>query len=113
MKEILHAKIHHAIVTESNLNYVGSITVDEALLEKVGIVENEKVLVSSITSGNILETYVFLGKRNSGVICMNGATSHLIKKGEIVVIMAFEITNDLIKPKVALVDNNNAFIKYL
>ena len=107
MRSILRSKIHKAIVTESNLNYIGSITIDEELIEKVGLWPGEKVLVVSNTSGNRLETYVIPGKRNSRVICMNGASSHLIKKGEEIIIMGFEITNEKIQSK------NNKFVKFL
>lgn len=113
MKEILSSKIHKASVTESDLNYVGSITVDEELLEKSGLIEWQKVLVVSNTSGARLETYILKGKRKSGVICTNGAASHLIKKGEEIIIMGFEITDKKINPKCILVDKNNKFLEYL
>lgn len=113
MREMLHAKIHRAIVTEADLNYIGSVTIDSALLKKTGLLPNQKVLITSLTSGNRLETYIIPGKKNSGVICMNGPVSKLIKKNEMVVIMGFEITNKPIKPKVILVDKKNKFVKYL
>ncbi len=86
MRFILRSKIHKARVTEADLSYVGSITIDEELIEKVGFGPGEKVLVVSNTSGARLETYVISGKKGSGVICMNGATAHLIKKGEEIII---------------------------
>ena len=92
MREILHAKIHNATVTEANLAYVGSITIDSDLIDVVGLWEGQKVMVVSNTSGARLETYVIRGEAGSGVICMNGACSHLIKKGEVVIIMGFEIS---------------------
>ncbi len=113
MRWILRSKIHKAIVTECDVNYIGSITIDQNLLEKVGLVKGEKVLVVSNTSGARLETYVIVGKRGSGIICMNGAAAHLIKKGEEVIIMGFELTNKPIKPKNILVDKNNKFIRFL
>ncbi len=113
MKEILCSKIHKAIVTEANLEYVGSITIDKELMEKVGFLPGQKVLVVSNTSGARLETYVIRGKRNSGIICMNGAASHLIKKHEEIIIMGFEITDKPIKPKSIIVDKDNRFVKYL
>lgn len=82
-------------------------------MEKVGLWPGEKVLVVSNTSGARLETYVVVGKRNSGVICMNGAAAHLIKKGEEIIIMGFELTNKPVKSKSLLVDKNNKFLKYL
>jgi len=113
MRFILRSKIHKANVTDSNLNYIGSITIDEELIEKSGLMNGEKVLVASNTSGARLETYVIPGKRNSGIICMNGASAHLIKKGEEIIIMGFELTDKLIKAKNILVDKNNRFVKYL
>ena len=72
----------------------------------------QKVLVVSVTSGARLETYVIEGERNSGIICMNGAAAHLIKKGEIVIIIGFELSQELIIPKTILVDENNRFVRY-
>lgn len=109
----MHAKIHKAIVTEANLNYVGSITIDEELTEKVGLWPGEKVLVVSNTTGVRLETYVIVGERGSGVICMNGAAALLIKKGEIIIILGFELTDAPIQAKIILVDDKNKFLKFL
>lgn len=109
----MRSKIHKARVVEANLIYVGSITVDEELMEKAGFWPGEKVLVTSNTSGVRLETYVITGKRGSGIICMNGAASHLIKVGEEIIVMGFELTDKQIKAKVILVDENNKFVKYL
>jgi aspartate 1-decarboxylase len=113
MRFILRSKIHRAKVTEANLDYVGSIAIDEDLLDKSGLIEGEKVLVTSVTSGARLETYVISGEKGSGVICMNGPASHLIKEEEIVIIMGFELTDEPIKPRIILVDENNHFIKYI
>jgi|SRR3989344_8290123 len=113
MREILKSKIHKATVTEANLNYMGSITIDENLIEKADFWEGQKVLVVSNTTGARLETYVIKGKKGSGIICMNGASSHLIKKGEEIIIIGFEITNKPIKPKNILVNKNNKFVRYL
>jgi len=113
MKEILSSKIHKATVTEANLEYVGSITIDKTLMDLVELIEGQKVLVVSNTTGNRLETYVIPGKNDSGVICMNGASAHLIKKGEEIIIMGFEITDKPIKAKNILVDKNNRFFKFL
>jgi len=111
MRWVLRSKIHKATVTDANLNYIGSITIDEDLMNRVGFWPGEKVLVVSNTSGVRLGTYVIKGEKNSGIICMNGATSHLIKKGEEIIIMGFELTNKPIKSKNILVDKNNKFIK--
>jgi len=113
MRWVLRSKIHQAIVTEANLEYIGSLTIDEDLMEKVGLWPGEKVLVASISSGGRLESYVIPGKRGSGVICMNGAAAHLIKTGEKIIIMGFELSDRPIKSKIILVDQNNKFVRYL
>jgi aspartate 1-decarboxylase len=113
MRWMLRSKIHKATVTEANVNYIGSITIDEKLMKKADIWKGEKVLISSISSGTRLETYVIAGKENSGIICINGAAARLIKKGEEVIIMGFELTDELIKPKIVLVDKKNNFVKSL
>jgi aspartate 1-decarboxylase len=113
MRSFLRSKIHKATVTEADLSYVGSITIDKKLLIKVGLMPGEKVLVVSNTTGARLETYIIEGKAGSGIICMNGAAAHLIKKGEEIIIMGFEITDKIISPKAILVDNKNHYVKYL
>ena len=109
MREVLSSKIHNATVTEARLDYIGSITIDQDLLDKVNLWPGQKVLVVSNTSGSRLETYVIPGERNSGVICMNGACAHLISKNEEVIIMGFEFSKNPIIPKCILVDKNNIF----
>ena len=113
MRWFLRSKIHQATVTEANLNYVGSITIDEELLDRVGLEEGEKVLVVSNTSGARLETYVIVGERHSGSICMNGAAAHLIAEGEEIIVMGFELTNQVVQPKTILLDKQNHFVRYL
>lgn len=113
MRWILRSKIHKATVTETNLAYLGSITIDEDLIEKAGFWVGEKVLVVSNTTGARLETYVIKGARESGTMCMNGAASHLIKKGEEIIIMGFELTDAPLIPKNVLVDARNRFERYL
>jgi aspartate 1-decarboxylase len=113
LRSVLRAKIHKAIVTQADPDYVGSITIDKNLTEKVGLWANEKVLVASNTSGNRLETYVIEGERGSGKICMNGPAAHLIAAGEEIVIMGFEITDEPIEPVVVLVDKENNFVRFL
>lgn len=112
MRIFLKSKIHNATVTEANLKYVGSITIDESLMIKADIKEYEKVLVVDNTNGNRLETYVIKGKKNSGHICMNGAAAHLIKKGHQIIIMTYQITNKPVKPTIVIVDKNNKFVKF-
>lgn len=113
MRWLLRSKIHKATVTEANLEYIGSITIDEELLEKVGLWPGERVLVVSNTSGVRLETYVIPGERGSGVICMNGACAHLVKKDDELIIMGFELSDKPITPKCILVDKKNKFVRYL
>lgn len=113
MRAFLRSKIHKATVTEANLDYIGSITIDEALLEKADIAEYEQVLVVNNTNGNRLETYALKGPRNSGVICMNGAAAHLVQAGHEVIIMTFELSNQPIEPIAVLVDSANKFVQYL
>ncbi|MCX7983552.1 MAG: aspartate 1-decarboxylase [Bacteroidetes bacterium] len=113
MRIYLRSKIHKAIVTEANLHYVGSITIDEDLMERADIAEYEKVLVVDNTNGNRLETYVIKGKRNSGIIAMNGASAHLIHQGDEIIIMSFQIADKPKKPINILVDKNNRFVRYL
>ncbi len=87
--EMMHAKLHRAKVTDANLNYIGSITIDEDWMDEVGILNNEKVQVVNVTNGNRLETYAIPGKRGSGTICLNGAAAHKAQKGDIVIIIAY------------------------
>lgn len=113
MRWVMRSKIHKAVVTEANLEYIGSITIDADLLDRVGLWEGEKVLVVSNTSGARLETYVIVGERGSRVICMNGAAAHLVQAGEELIIMGFELTDKPVQPKVILVNEDNEFVEYL
>ncbi len=113
MRWVLRSKIHKATVTEARPDYVGSITIDVSLMEMVGIWPGEKVLVISNTTGARLETYAIPGERGSGVICMNGGAAHIIKEGEEIIIMGFELCDAPILPKVVLVDNDNKFLRWL
>ena len=87
--EILKSKIHRAVITEANLNYVGSITIDEDLIEAANIIENEKVQVVNVNNGERLETYVIRGKRGSGICCLNGPAARKGMVGDIVVIISY------------------------
>ncbi|WP_374686685.1 aspartate 1-decarboxylase [Promineifilum sp.] len=113
MRWVLRSKIHKATVIDANVAYVGSITIDEELIERVGLWPGEKVLVVSNTSGARLETYVIAGERGSGVINMNGAAAHLIKAGEEIIIIGFELTDKPITPRQILVDKNNRYVRDL
>jgi aspartate 1-decarboxylase len=113
MRWFLRSKIHKATVTEADLNYIGSITIDEDLVQKAGLLPGERVLVVSNTSGARLETYVIAGPPGSGVITMNGAAAHLINAGDEIIIMGFELSDGLVEPTAILVDEQNRFVRYL
>lgn len=87
--EVLKSKIHRCIVTEANLNYVGSCTIDEDLMDAANMIEHEKIQIVNANNGERLETYVIKGKRGSGIICMNGPAARLVMTGDIVVIMSY------------------------
>lgn len=87
--EILKSKIHRVTITEANLNYAGSITIDENLMDAAGIIENEKVQIVVINNGERLETYVIKGTRGSGVICLNGPAARKVAVGDVAIIMSF------------------------
>jgi aspartate 1-decarboxylase len=110
MRSVMRSKIHKATVTQAKLDYIGSITIDQDLIDAAGFWPNEKVLVVSNTSGARLETYILVGERGSGCICLNGAAAHLIKKDEEVIIIGFELTSEPITPKAILVDKKNRFV---
>jgi aspartate 1-decarboxylase len=113
MRWVLRSKIHKAVVSEANVDYIGSITIDQELIEKAGLWVGERVLVVSNSSGSRLETYVIAGERGSGLIGMNGAAAHLIKAGEEIIIMGFELTDEPVSPVVILVNAQNKFVRYL
>jgi aspartate 1-decarboxylase len=113
LRSFMSSKIHKATVTEANLDYVGSITIDEELLDYAGLLPNEKVLVVSNTTGARLETYIIQGERGSGYIGVNGAASHLIGAGEEIIIIAFALASEPVEPKAILVDKNNKFVRDL
>ena len=112
---MLKAKIHRATVTQAELDYVGSITIDEELLEKSGILEYEKVQVVDINNGSRFETYTICGERGSGVVCLNGAAARCVQKNDKVIIMAYaQMTPDEAKkfnPTVLFVDDSNKITK--
>jgi aspartate 1-decarboxylase len=109
--EILKSKIHRATVTDANLNYVGSITIDEALMNAANLIEHEKVQVVNNNNGERFETYVIKGELNSGVICLNGAAARKVQPNDIVIIvsyatMEFEAAKTF-KPSVIFPDSKN------
>ncbi|GAB3842961.1 aspartate 1-decarboxylase [Nesterenkonia populi] len=114
LRTVVGGKIHRATVTQADLHYVGSITIDEALLEQADMVEGEKVQVVDVTNGARLETYVITGPRNEGGICINGAAAHLVSPGDMVIIMSYQHgTENQVRehsPKVVHVDGSNRIV---
>jgi aspartate 1-decarboxylase len=114
-RHMMKSKIHRATVTEANLNYVGSITIDESLMEAADILENEKVQIVDNNNGSRLETYVIPGPRGSGVICLNGAAARLVQPGDTVIIISYAMLSseelESHKPTVVFVDENNKPVK--
>ena len=108
---MMKSKLHRARVTEANLNYVGSITIDSELMERAGILPNEKVQVVNNNNGARFETFTIAGPAGSGIICVNGAAARLVQPGDIVIIIAYGIFNDAeaktYKPRVLLLDERN------
>ena len=113
--EMLKGKIHRATVTQAELDYVGSITVDEALLGAAGVREYQKVQVVNINNGNRIETYTIAGEKDSGVICLNGAAARHFSPNDLVIIMAYASYNEKdlenYSPKVVFVDDKNKIKK--
>ncbi|WP_435925316.1 aspartate 1-decarboxylase [Paenibacillus sp. DYY-L-2] len=110
-RTMMKSKIHRATVTEANLNYIGSITIDESLMEAADLLENEKVQIVNNNNGARLETYVIPGPRGSGVICLNGAAARLVQPGDNVIIISYaQMSAEELKthkPTVVFVDENN------
>ncbi|MCO7125774.1 aspartate 1-decarboxylase [Sporolactobacillus shoreicorticis] len=117
MRPFLRCKIHRATVTDANLNYVGSITIDETLLQAVDLLPYEKVQVVNNNNGARLETYAIPGPKNSGVICLNGAAARYAQKGDVLIIMAYALMNEAeikkVKPAVAVLDQENRIERML
>ena len=113
MRIVLRSKIHRAYITHTDPNYVGSICIDRALMERADLWEYEKVLVCNVTNGNRWETYVLPGDYNSGTMSVQGAGARLCEKGDCLIILAFEVTEEPVEPRMILVDQNNRFVEYL
>jgi len=111
VRQFLRAKIHKATVTDADLSYIGSVTLDPDLMERVGLEQYEKVLIVDNTNGARLETYALTGERGSGQVCINGAAAHLVSRGDEVIIMAFEYGDSPGRPRQILVDENNRFVQ--
>jgi aspartate 1-decarboxylase len=113
MRWMLRSKIHRATVTETRLDYEGSITVDADLLDRAGIWVGERVTVANVNNGERFETYVFEGDRGSGIVALNGAAARLCAKGDKIIVMGYELTDKKIHAKVVLVDECNRTVKEL
>jgi len=112
LRHLLKSKIHRARITDANINYEGSITIPLDLMEAVDLWEGEKVLVTSITNGARLETYVITGERGSAQIVVNGAAAHLINTGHRVTIMAWGESETPVTPKRVLLDEQNQIVNH-
>jgi len=115
MRIMMKSKIHRATVTQADLDYVGSVTLDAELMEAADLLDGEQVAIVDITNGARLETYVIPGPRGSGVIGINGAAAHLVHPGDLVIIMSYAMLGDAearsLKPRVVHVDDQNRIVK--
>ena len=115
MRIMMKSKIHRATVTQADLDYVGSVTLDAALMEAADLLEGEQVAIVDITNGARIETYVIPGERGTGVIGINGAAAHLVHPGDLVIIMSYAVLSDAearaLQPKVVHVDAQNRIVK--
>ncbi|WP_078553305.1 aspartate 1-decarboxylase [Bacillus alkalicellulosilyticus] len=116
-RTMMKAKIHRARVTEANLNYVGSITIDQDIMEEVDILENEKVQIVNNNNGQRFETYVIAGPRGSGVFCLNGAAARLVHVDDVIIVISYAMIHQsdvgAHQPKVAIMDENNKIVEML
>ena len=114
LRYMLKSKIHRAVVTDADLNYVGSITLDKRLMEAADILENEKVTIVNNNNGERFETYVIEGEPGSGIVCLNGAAARLVQKGDIVIILTYTILEDEEcenhKPRIVHVNASNEIL---
>lgn len=115
MRIMMKSKIHRATVTQADLDYVGSVTLDAALMEAADLLEGEQVAIVDITNGARIETYVIPGERGSGVIGINGAAAHLVHPGDLVIIMSYAVLDDAearaLQPRIVHVDAQNRIVK--
>jgi aspartate 1-decarboxylase len=114
LRQVLFAKLHHVTVTEADVNYVGSITIDQDLMERVGMGPGELVHVWDVTNGERLETYTIVGERGSGTICMNGPAALRCRVGDRLIVAAFALTDEpeKVQPRIGFVDAHNRFTGY-
>lgn len=115
LRMMMNSKLHRATVTEANLNYIGSITIDSDLLDAAGMLPNEKVHVVNNNNGERFETYIIAGRSGSGVICVNGAAARLVQKGDIVIILSYVYMSNeeaqIHEPTVLIMDESNKILQ--
>ena len=115
MRIMMKSKIHRATVTQADLDYVGSVTLDAALMEAADLLDGEQVAIVDITNGARIETYAISGPRGSGIVGINGAAAHLVHPGDLVIIMSYAMLGDAearaLQPKVVHVDEHNRIVK--
>src|SRR5690625_2843440 len=116
-RTMMKSKIHRARVTEADLNYVGSITIDEDLMREVDILPNEKVQIVNNNNGARFETYVIPGESGSGVMCVNGAAARLVEEGDVIIVIAYALVNEAdlgeFRPKIAIMNENNEIEQFI
>src|SRR5690625_3604364 len=116
-RTMMKSKIHRARITDANLNYVGSVTIDQDILDKVDILPNEKVQIVNNNNGARLETYVIPGERGTGIICLNGAAARLVQKDDIVIIISYvSVSKENLsthKPKIAVLNEKNEIVEFI
>ena len=115
MRVMMKSKIHRATVTQADLDYVGSVTIDSALLDAADLLEGEQVAIVDVTNGARIETYAIAGERGSGVIGINGAAAHLVHPGDLVIIISYAMVTDTearsLEPRIVHVDEENRIVK--
>jgi len=116
-RTMMKSKLHRARVTQADLNYVGSITIDENLMKEVDILPNEKVQIVNNNNGARFETYVIPGEKGSGVMCVNGAAARLVEEGDIIIVIAYAMVNDSdlgdFRPKIAIMNEDNTIDQFI
>lgn len=110
LRAICKSKIHHAVVTEANVDYIGSIAIDSELLERVDVIPGEKVAVWNVTTGARIETYALPAPAGSGAMIVNGAAAHHFSPGDRIIVVSFVLTDEAIQPRMILVDEQNRFV---
>jgi aspartate 1-decarboxylase len=113
LRALCKSKIHHARVTQADVNYIGSIAIDSDLLERTDIVPGEKVCVWNVTNGQRIETYALPAPAGSGEVIVNGAAAHRFSPGDRVIVVAFVLTDEPVEPRMILVDEQNRFVEWL